>query len=79
MPAERLRIGDRVVRLSNPQKVLYPSTGTTKRDVVDYLMQVAEPLIAHAGQRPVTRKRWVDGVGTARKPGKGFFLSLIHI
>lgn len=73
MPAERLRIGDRVVRLSNPQKVLYPSTGTTKRDVVDYLMQVAEPLIAHAGQRPVTRKRWVDGVGTARKPGKVFF------
>lgn len=74
MPAaERLDIGGRVVRLSNPAKVLYPETGTTKRDVVDYYAQVADVLMAHAAGRPVTRKRWVDGVGTERKPGAVFF------
>ncbi|WP_404312408.1 ATP-dependent DNA ligase [Agrococcus terreus] len=74
MPAaERLDIGGRVVRLSNPTKVLYPETGTTKRDVVDYYAQVADVLMAHAAGRPVTRKRWVDGVGTERKPGAVFF------
>lgn len=61
------------MRLSNPDKVLYPAAGTTKRDVVDYLVQVAPALLPHATARPVTRKRWVDGVGTAEHPEKAFF------
>ena len=52
---------------------LHPSTGTTKRDVLEYVLRASDALMAHAAGRPVTRKRWVDGVGTARKPGAVFF------
>lgn len=71
--AERITVGGRSLRLTNPDKVLYPSTGTTKRDVLEYLLRASDALIAHAALRPVTRKRWPDGVGTARKPGTFFF------
>ncbi len=71
--ADRIVVGGRSLRFSNPDKVLYPSTGTTKRDVLEYVLRASEPLIAHAGGRPVTRKRWVEGVGTEQKPGQVFF------
>ena len=59
--------------LTNLDKVLYPETGTTKRDVFEYYAAVADVLIPHARNRPVTRKRWVHGVGTAEEPGEMFF------
>jgi bifunctional non-homologous end joining protein LigD len=61
------------IRLSNLEKVLYPATGTTKGEVLDYYARIAEALIPHAANRPATRKRWVHGVGTAEKPGQVFF------
>ncbi|WP_413317885.1 ATP-dependent DNA ligase [Agrococcus sp. 1P02AA] len=74
MPAaERITVGGRSLRFTNGDKVLYPSTGTTKRDVLEYVLRASDALIAHAAGRPVTRKRWPDGVGTARKPGQVFF------
>lgn len=51
-----------LVRLTNAGKVLYPATGTTKRDVFDYYSQIAEAMIPHIAGRPVTRKRWPNGV-----------------
>lgn len=59
--------------LTNLEKVLYPETGTTKADVLAYYVEIAPFLIPHIRRRPVTRKRWVDGVGTAESPGKVFF------
>ncbi|GEK79950.1 ATP-dependent DNA ligase [Agrococcus baldri] len=70
---ERITVGGRSLRFSNGDKVLYPSTKTTKRDVLEYVLRASDALIAHAAGRPVTRKRWPDGVGTARKPGSLFF------
>lgn len=61
------------LRLTNLEKVLYPETGTTKAEVIDYYTRIADVLIPHARNRPVTRKRWVEGVGTAAKPGTVFF------
>lgn len=61
------------LKLTNLDKVLYPETGTTKADVIDYYARVAEVLIPHARNRPATRKRWVHGVGTADEPGEMFF------
>jgi bifunctional non-homologous end joining protein LigD len=61
------------IKLSNLDKVLYPATQTTKRDVIDYYARIAEFLIPHAANRPATRKRWVHGVGTADEPGQVFF------
>ncbi|HWM33277.1 MAG TPA: ATP-dependent DNA ligase [Pseudolysinimonas sp.] len=51
------------VKLTNLDKVLYPETGTTKAEVLDYYSRVAAYLIPHAKDRPATRKRWPNGVG----------------
>ena len=48
--------------LSNPDKVLYPSTGTTKADVLEHYLAVAEVMLPHLRDRPVTLVRWPDGV-----------------
>jgi len=61
------------LKLTNLDKVLYPETGTTKADVLDYYARVASALIPHARNRPATRKRWVHGVGTDDDPGEMFF------
>jgi len=61
------------LKLTNLDKVLYPETGTTKADVLDYYARVADVLIPHAANRPATRKRWVHGVGTDEEPGEMFF------
>jgi bifunctional non-homologous end joining protein LigD len=61
------------IRLTNLDKVLYPETGTTKAEVLDYYARVAPVLLPHVANRPVTRKRWVNGVGTLDEPGQVFF------
>lgn len=61
------------LRLSNLDKVLYPETGTTKGEVLDYYARVAEWMLPHVKDRPATRKRWVNGVGTEQAPGQVFF------
>jgi bifunctional non-homologous end joining protein LigD len=68
-----VEVGGHRLRLTHLDKVLYPETGTTKAEVIDYYTRVADALIAHARDRPATRKRWVSGVGTLDKPGQVFF------
>ncbi|HVK29955.1 MAG TPA: non-homologous end-joining DNA ligase [Nocardioides sp.] len=53
----------RTLRLTNLEKVLYPSTGTTKGEVLDYYARIAPVLLPHLAGRPVTRIRWPHGVG----------------
>jgi len=50
------------VRLTNPDKVLYPATGTTKAEIFDYYVTIADVMLPHIAGRPVTRKRWPNGV-----------------
>ena len=50
------------VKLTNPDKVLYPATGTTKAEVFDYYVSIAEVMIPHIAGRAATRKRWPNGV-----------------
>jgi DNA ligase D len=54
--------GERTVRVSNPGKVYFPDRGITKRQVVEYYLAVAEPMLGVLAERPVTLKRFVDGV-----------------
>ncbi len=54
--------GERTVRVSNPGKLYFPERGITKRQVVEYYMAVAGPLLAVLHDRPTTLKRFVDGV-----------------
>lgn len=51
------------VALSNPDKQMFPAAGFTKADVVGYYVQAAQYLLPHLQGRPVTLKRYPDGVG----------------
>jgi len=60
--------GDREVGISNPDRVLWPEVGITKRELAEYFIAVAEPFLAANGNRPVSLERFPDGVG-----GESFF------
>ncbi|OUE25305.1 ATP-dependent DNA ligase [Clavibacter michiganensis] len=70
---QQVEVDGHRIALTNLDKVLYPATGTTKGDVIAYYAAVAPHMLPHLRDRPVTRKRWVDGVGTDEQPGKMFF------
>jgi bifunctional non-homologous end joining protein LigD len=55
-------IQGRHLKLSNLEKVLYPATGFTKKDVIDYYARIAPAIIPHLAGRALTRKRYPDGV-----------------
>ncbi len=58
----------RTLKISNLDKVLYPRTGTTKGEVLNYYASVAGVLLPHLRERAVTRIRWPHGVA-----GDSFF------
>lgn len=55
-------IQGRHLKLSNLEKVLYPATGFTKQQVIDYYARIAPAIIPHLAGRALTRKRYPDGV-----------------
>lgn len=57
-----LKVGKREVAVSNLDKVFYPETGFTKGDVIDYYARIAPVLLPHVKGRPVSLKRYPDGV-----------------
>lgn len=57
-----ISIEGRELRLSNLDKVLYPDSGFTKRQVINYYYAIAPALLVHLKGRPVTLKRYPDGV-----------------
>jgi bifunctional non-homologous end joining protein LigD len=60
--ARQVRIGQRQLRLVNLGKVLYPQAGFTKAQVIDYYARVSEALLPHLRGRPLTLKRYPNGV-----------------
>ena len=58
MSGERIVEG---VRLSNPDKILYPEQGITKGELADYYLAVADWMLPHVGGRPVTMVRCPTG------------------
>jgi bifunctional non-homologous end joining protein LigD len=57
-----VRVDGRTLRISNRDKVLYPQVGFTKGDVIDYYVRAAPVLLPHLHGRPLTLKRYPDGV-----------------
>lgn len=70
MASERitLQAGGREVSLSSPERVLWPQAGITKRELAEYLIAVADPFLAHNGDRPVSLERFPESV-----EGESFF------
>ena len=63
-----VQVDGRTLTLTNLAKVLYPATGFTKAEVLDYYQRVAPALLPHLAGRPLTLKRYPDGVD-----GQAFF------
>ena len=67
--------GDREVGISNPDRVIWPQLGITKRELAEYLIAVQEPFLAANGDRPVSLERFPEGVEGERfyskNPPKG--------
>jgi len=61
-----LEIEGRQVAVSNLDKVFYPKAGFTKGQVIDYYIRVSKALLPHLKDRPISLKRYPDGV-------EGFF------
>ena len=57
-----LVVEDRKIQVSNLDKVLYPNVGFTKGQVIDYYIRIASVLLPHLKDRPLTMKRYPDGV-----------------
>ena len=53
---------DKEVQFSNLDKVLYPEAGFTKGQVIDYYLRIAPALLPHLSGRPLTLKRYPNGV-----------------
>ena len=58
----QLNVGGRTVNVTNLDKVLYPETGFTKGDLINFYIRISPVLLPHLKDRPITLKRYPDGV-----------------
>ncbi|GGF92959.1 ATP-dependent DNA ligase [Rhodococcoides trifolii] len=77
--------GERLVRVTNPDREIYPPTdrtpSVTKKMVAEYVVAVGEPLMRILGNRPTALERWPGGVhpgmhlalGPGDKDADGFY------
>src|SRR6187431_2560179 len=61
-PFVELEVGSRTVKVTNPDKVLFPDAGHTKRDLVDYYLAVGDGIVRALRERPTQLRRFPDGV-----------------
>ena len=64
-----LRVGGRVVKLTNLAKIFWPELGLTKRDLLQYYIDIAPVLLPHLADRAMVMKRYPDGIH-----GQSFFM-----
>ncbi len=55
-------VDGRKLKLTNLEKVLYPESGFTKGEVIDYYARIAPVMVPHVKRRPMTLKRYPEGV-----------------
>src|ERR1044071_6878201 len=60
--AEEHEIAGHTVRLSSPDKLVFPSRGYTKRDVFEYYLAVGDGIMRALRDRPTTLQRFPDGI-----------------
>ena len=61
-PFVELEVGKRLVKLSNPDKVLFPKAGKTKRDLAEYYLAVGDGIVRTLYERPTQLRRFPDGI-----------------
>jgi DNA ligase D len=65
-PAVELEVGERIVRISNPDRVYFPARGETKLDLVKYYLSVGDGIVRALRERPCMLHRFPDGVAGAK-------------
>ncbi len=60
--SREVEIDGRKLSITNLDKVLYPDTGFTKGEVIDYYARVADAMVPHLHGRPITLRRFPNGV-----------------
>ena len=58
----QLKVAGKSLDVSNLHKVFYPKTGFTKGNLIDYYIQISPHLLPHLKNRPITLKRYPNGV-----------------
>jgi DNA ligase D len=61
-PSVELEVGDRTVRLSNPDRVYFPATGATKLDLAHYYLAVGDGIVRALRERPCMMHRFPEGL-----------------
>jgi len=61
-PAVELEVGDRTVRISNPDRVYFPARGETKLDLVQYYLGVGDGIVRALRERPCMLHRFPEGI-----------------
>ena len=61
-PAIEVEVGERVVRVTNPDRIYFPERGETKRDLVDYYLSVGDGIVNALRERPCMMHRFPEGV-----------------
>ncbi|MEV8375696.1 non-homologous end-joining DNA ligase [Kribbella sp. NPDC056861] len=61
-PAVELEVGERTVRISNPDRVYFPARGETKLDLVNYYLSVGDGIVRALRERPCMLHRFPSGV-----------------
>ena len=61
--SETITLGNRRIELSHLDKVLFPKSGITKGELVDYYRRIADTMLPHLRERPLSMHRFPDGIG----------------
>src|SRR5215218_4118189 len=61
-PFVEIEVGERVVKVTNPDKILFPARGETKLDLVRYYLAVGEGIVRALYERPTQLRRFPDGI-----------------
>ncbi len=64
----QLKIGDKIIQVNNPDKIIYPDDKITKLQVIQYYERIASLMLAYLKDRPLTMHRFPDGISV-----EGFF------
>src|SRR5262249_1727793 len=60
--SDEIQIGRRRVRLTHPERVLFPGDGVTKGDLAEYYVEIGDAIVPHLRDRPFTLKRYPHGI-----------------
>jgi len=65
-PFTELRVGERTVKITNPDRIYFPATGATKLDLAHYYLSVGDGIVRALRERPCMLHRFPDGTGGER-------------